>query len=100
MTTPSVPSLPASNDGQCTPTVSFGRPASEPISEPSASTAVSPATWARIVPKRTTREPPAFVATAPPTVAESRLAKSTGASKPGGLGVAGASRPSSRRRRA
>ena len=43
---------------------------------------MSPATWTRIVPKRTTREPPALVATAPPTVAESRLAKSTGASNP------------------
>ena len=82
MTTPSVPSLPHSSDGQCRPTVSFGSPASEPISEPSASTAVSPATCDRIVPKRTTREPPALVATAPPTVAESRLAKSTGASSP------------------
>ena len=38
--TPSVPSLPASSDGQCSPTVSFGSPDSEPIVEPSASTAV------------------------------------------------------------
>ena len=38
--TPSVPSLPASSDGQCSPTVSLGSPASEPTTEPSASTAV------------------------------------------------------------
>ena len=82
MTTPSVPSLPASNDGQWMPTVSFGSPASEPTIDPSARTASTPSTWVRIVPKRTTRDPPALVATAPPTVAESRLAKSTGVSRP------------------
>ena len=87
VTTASVPSLPASSDGQCTPTVSLGSPASEPICDPSASTAVMPATWARIVPKRTTREPPALVAMAPPTVAESRLAKSSGRVEPGVPGV-------------
>ena len=77
-----MPSLPQSSDGQWRPAVSLGSPESEPISDPSASTAVTPATWDRIVPNRTTREPPALVATAPPTVAVSRLAKSTGASSP------------------
>ena len=99
VTTASVPSLPASSDGQWMPTVSLGSPASEPISDPSASTAVIPATCARIVPKRTTREPPALVAMAPPIVAESRLAKSSGRVEPGGPGVLRASGPASRRRR-
>jgi hypothetical protein len=80
-----VPSEPASSEGQWRPTVSFGSPASEPTTVPSASTASTPITWWRIVPKRTTREPPALVAIAPPTVAESRAAKSTGVSSPWAL---------------
>jgi hypothetical protein len=80
--TASVPSEPVSTDGQCRPTVSLGRPASEPTTVPSASTASTPRTWCRIVPNRTTREPPALVAIAPPTVADSRAAKSIGVSRP------------------
>ena len=83
--TASVPSEPASNDGQWSPTVSFGRPASDPTTVPSASTASTPTTCWRMVPNRTTLEPPAFVAIAPPTVAESRAAKSIGVSMPPAL---------------
>jgi hypothetical protein len=50
--------------------------------EPSASTASSPATRARTVPWRSARRPPASQATSPPTVALSRAAKSTPASSP------------------
>ncbi len=80
VTTASVPSEPASTDGQWKPTVSFGRPDSEPMISPFASTASIPTTCARIVPNRSTRDPPAFVAIAPPIVATSRAAKSTGVS--------------------
>ena len=86
MTTASVPSEPASTDGQWKPTVSFGRPDSEPMISPLASTASMPTTCARIVPNRTTRDPPAFVAIAPPIVATSRAAKSTGVSSRGRVG--------------
>ncbi len=41
------------------------------------STASSPSTWARVSPWRSTWRPPALVATVPPTVAESRLPRST-----------------------
>ena len=52
------------------------------MTDPSARTACTPATWARIVPKRTTREPPALVLTAPPTVALARAPQSTAKSSP------------------
>ena len=64
-----------------------GRPGSEPTTSPFASTASTPTTCGRIVPYRSTREPPAFVAIAPPIVATSRAAKSTGVSSPAALGV-------------
>ena len=87
MTTASVPSLPHSTDGQCSPSVSFGSPVSEPIVEPSASTAVETGDLGAHRAEAHDREPPALVATAPPMVAESRLAKSTGVSSPAGAGV-------------
>ena len=93
VTTPSVPSLPASSDGQWMPTVSFGSPASDPTVDPSASTAVMPATWARIVPKRTTRDPPALVATAPPIGRRVAAGEVDRRVEPGGPGVLGASGP-------
>ena len=53
-----------------------GRPTVRTI-RPSARTATSPRTCSRIIPKAQTPIPPAFVATIPPTVAESRAARST-----------------------
>ena len=50
---------------------------------PSESTASMPRSWARIGPYRSTRSPPALVATAPPTVALCRLAMKTPRSRPG-----------------
>ena len=82
VTTPSVPSLPTSNWASGTPAVCLGRPWRSVITEPSARTACTPATWARMVPKRTTREPPALVLTAPPTVALARAPQSTAKSSP------------------
>ena len=87
VTTASVPSLPTSRLGRCGPAVSFGSPSSCVITDPSASTACRPITCARIVPKRTTREPPALVLTAPPTVAVARAPQSTAKSRPAAASV-------------
>ena len=62
--------------------MSFTRPESRRTTRPSASTASSPATRARIVPCRSTCAPPASVAVIPPIVAESRAAKSTPSASP------------------
>ena len=68
-----------------------------PSTRPSASTASTPMTCARIVPWRRTCAPPAFVATMPPTVAPLRAPWSTPKRQPGRGGVllqrARASRP-------
>ena len=57
-------------------------PESRRSTRPSASTASSPATRARIVPWRRTCAPPASVATMPPSVAASRAPKSTPSARP------------------
>ena len=62
--------------------LSLASPAMRDTTEPSARTASRPATRARIGPWRTAWAPPALVATIPPTVAESRAARSIPTSQP------------------
>ena len=64
-----------------------GRPTVLTI-RPSARTATRPRTCSRIIPKAQTPIPPAFVATIPPTVAESRAARSTPKCSPAALACA------------
>lgn len=67
---PSVPSDPISNCLRSKPRLSFLSGVSWEKTCPSASTASSPSTRARIDPWRSTCEPPALVEISPPTVAE------------------------------
>ena len=67
---PSVPSEPISSCFRSNPRLSFFSGVSAENTAPSASTASSPSTSARIEPWRSTWPPPAFVETRPPIVAE------------------------------
>ena len=70
VTMPNVPSEPMSNSFRSKPRLSFFSTVMPSKTLPSASTASSPATCARIVPKRRTCVPPALVEMRPPMVAD------------------------------